>query len=59
MTKLKLLYVDDERVNLTNFTIAFRENIRYTQQALDGKHSKFLRIMTVLRLLLLTSVCPA
>ncbi|MCW5203454.1 response regulator [Desulfobulbus sp. US1] len=24
MTKLKLLYVDDERVNLTNFTIAFR-----------------------------------
>ncbi|WP_339136640.1 MAG: response regulator [Candidatus Electrothrix sp. GW3-4] len=24
MTKLKLLYVDDEKVNLTNFTIAFR-----------------------------------
>jgi signal transduction histidine kinase len=24
LTKLKLLYVDDERVNLTNFTIAFR-----------------------------------
>ncbi|WPD22415.1 MAG: response regulator [Candidatus Electrothrix scaldis] len=25
MTKLKLLYVDDERVNLTNFTIAFKK----------------------------------
>ncbi|MGB5686333.1 MAG: response regulator, partial [Candidatus Electrothrix sp.] len=24
MTKLKLLYVDDEKINLTNFTIAFR-----------------------------------
>ncbi|MCI5160886.1 MAG: response regulator, partial [Candidatus Electrothrix sp. AX5] len=40
MTKLKLLYVDDERVNLTNFTIAFRAKYQiYTarlgQEALE------------------------
>jgi signal transduction histidine kinase len=40
LTKLKLLYVDDERVNLTNFTIAFRARYQiYTansgQEALE------------------------
>ncbi|MCI5142714.1 MAG: response regulator [Candidatus Electrothrix sp. ATG1] len=40
MTKLKLLYVDDEKVNLTNFTIAFKSKYHvYTansgQEALD------------------------
>ncbi|MCI5123062.1 MAG: response regulator [Candidatus Electrothrix sp. AR5] len=40
MTKLKLLYVDDEKVNLTNFAIAFRKKYQiYTaksgQEALE------------------------
>jgi signal transduction histidine kinase len=40
LTKLKLLYVDDEKVNLTNFSIAFRGKYKiYTacsgQEALD------------------------